>query len=345
MKQINLYLVILFLSITACSSKENKEPDPNPSNPDIPHFAKGADISWATKMESEGLKFYNSNGEETECTKLMQQIGMNSVRFRVWVNPQEGWNNKEDVIVKANRAQKLGMRIMIDFHYSDTWADPGHQNPPKAWENFDLSGLKRAVTEHTTDVLSTLKENNVEVEWVQIGNETPAGMLLPIGEIDNSNSNFAQLINSGYDAVKDIYPNAFVIVHVDKGNDYNRLNYVFNYLKNRGGKYDMIGVSLYPSPIGWEIESEQCIRNIKTMAELYNKPTIICEVGMIHSEPEIANKMLSYLLEEGENNTNGECRGIFYWEPQAPAGYNGGYEKGAFKDGKPTSALEAFKQR
>ena len=88
-----------------------------PEEIDRTAFAKGADISWVTKMESEGIKFYNAAGEETECTALMKQIGMNSIRLRVWVDPDEGWNGKGDVVAKALRAQKLGMRIMIDFHY------------------------------------------------------------------------------------------------------------------------------------------------------------------------------------------------------------------------------------
>ena len=130
-------------------------------------FAKGADISSITQYENEGIKFYDSKGAEKECTALMKEIGMNSIRLRVWVNPTDGWCSAEDVLVKAIRAQKLGMRIMIDFHYSDTWADPGNQITPAAWADYDMFRLNLAVRQHTSSVLSLLKDNGVEVEWVQ----------------------------------------------------------------------------------------------------------------------------------------------------------------------------------
>ena len=87
-------------------------------------YAKGADISWLTQMEADGQKFFSASGKEMECTAVMKELGFNSIRLRVWVSPEGGWCSKEDVLVKAKRAQELGMRIMIDFHYSDTWADP-----------------------------------------------------------------------------------------------------------------------------------------------------------------------------------------------------------------------------
>ena len=99
------------------------------------HYWKGADIGWATEYESRGLKFYNREGEERECTALMKELGLDAVRFRVWVDPSRhgGWNSKEDLLVKAKRANDLGMAVMVDFHYSDFWADPKKQNIPEAW--------------------------------------------------------------------------------------------------------------------------------------------------------------------------------------------------------------------
>src|ERR1035437_8555227 len=98
-------------------------------------YAKGADISWLTEMETSGKKFYNSAGVEQDCIDLLKSKGINSIRLRVWVNPVDGWNNKADVVAKAIRANNKGMRIMIDFHYSDTWADPSHQTKPVAWRS------------------------------------------------------------------------------------------------------------------------------------------------------------------------------------------------------------------
>ena len=115
---------------------------PEPEQPQEPAvdagFAKGADISWVTQMEADGQKFYNASGKEMECTALMKELGFNAVRLRVWVDPDGGWCGKDDVLEKARRAQALGMRIMIDFHYSDSWADPSKQVTPSAWASYAL---------------------------------------------------------------------------------------------------------------------------------------------------------------------------------------------------------------
>ena len=146
-----LFINIMFMSLTlmgaaACSESFN----PKSTLPEVEEnvkfnrgeFAKGADVSWITQMESEGYKFSNADGKEMECMQLLRDhCGVNSIRLRVWVNPVEGWNNIQDVLVKARRADRLGMRLMIDFHFSDTWADPGHQLPPAAWAGYDIQQL------------------------------------------------------------------------------------------------------------------------------------------------------------------------------------------------------------
>src|SRR5882724_2593988 len=166
MKKIFLSLLIFF-TLTDCK-KSNAGNDTNPP-PTAAGFAKGADISWVTQMEAAGIKFYNSSGSEQECMALMKSLGMNTIRLRVWVNPSPAWNNIADVLVKATRAKNLGLRIMIDFHYSDSWADPGKQTKPAAWAAQDFNTLKASVATHTTDVLTQLKNNGVTPEWVQVG--------------------------------------------------------------------------------------------------------------------------------------------------------------------------------
>ena len=99
-------------------------------------FAKGADVSWLTEMEGDGVNFYSASGKKQECLSLLRDLGVNSIRLRVWVNPDGGLCNKNDVVAKAWRAQQLGFRLMIDFHYSDTWADPAHQTVPAAWQGY-----------------------------------------------------------------------------------------------------------------------------------------------------------------------------------------------------------------
>ena len=138
-------------------------------------FTLGADISWATEMESRGHKLYNYKGEEREATALMKEMGLNAIRLRVWVDPAEhgNWCNKEDVLVKALRAKQLGMDIMIDFHYSDWWADPAKQNIPAAWAKHKYKQLLVDVANHTKEVLTMLKDNGITVKWVQVAMKPP----------------------------------------------------------------------------------------------------------------------------------------------------------------------------
>lgn len=342
----------------SCSSCTHEDLPHVPASSDEPAaidrtaFAKGADISWITEMEHAGLKFYNAEGQESECTALMKQIGMNSIRLRVWVNPENGWNSASDVLVKAIRAQKLGMRIMIDFHFSDTWADPSNQATPAAWASYGIEDLKNAVSTHTRETLSLLKRYGVEVEWVQAGNETRSGMLYPLGSYkENGGKNFAALVTACYDAAKEVYPDSKVIVHLDNGHNIDIYNRIFPLLNSCGAKYDMIGMSLYPcwwneetQSFGteWKERTDACIANISKVHESYGKEVIICETGMPVSNPEVAREMLSYLLEK--TRALDCCKGVFYWEPEAPEGYNNGYGLGAFSGGKPTIALDPFKE-
>ncbi len=307
-------------------------------------FAKGADVSWLTQLESEGEVFYTPDERvETECMQLLRdECGMNSIRLRVWVNPVSGWCDINDVVVKARRANELGMRVMIDFHFSDTWADPANQATPAVWADYDIDQLQTAVAGHVTEMLTKLQALGIEPEWVQIGNETRGGMLYPLGSYENG-SNYARLVNAGYDAVKSIFPDAQVVIHLDSGDNLSLYTRIFGYLSQNGGNYDMIGMSLYPDAATWQSQVDACIDNINTVATTYGKPVMICEVGMRYDEAETAYEMLSYLRSQCENATGGHCKGIFYWEPEAPAGYNDGYYLGAFADGAPTKALDAFK--
>ncbi|MCM1163764.1 MAG: arabinogalactan endo-1,4-beta-galactosidase [Muribaculaceae bacterium] len=351
MKRLTLSLIFTFvfsaILMAGCSDHSTHHDIPNPgskpggSEITTSTYAKGADVSWLTQLEKEGHKFYDTNGKETELMKLLKdECGVNAIRLRVWVNPAEGWNNVADVMTKARRAHDLGMRIMIDFHFSDTWADPGHQPTPEAWKNFDVDGLKQAMTQHVDEMLSALKTEGITPEWVQVGNETTQGMLWPVGK-DDRPADFAALVNAGYDAVKSIFPDAKVIVHLDKGNDLWRYDHIFGILTEHGGKYDMIGMSLYPEPDAWLKDTDTMIENIKTLHTRYGKPVVICEVGMRYDLGDTADRMISRIKDNTQSL--GYVDGIFYWEPEAPAGYNGGYDKGCFIDGRPTNALNSFK--
>ena len=250
-------------------------------------FAKGADVSWLTEMEGDGVNFYSASGKKQECLSLLRDLGVNSIRLRVWVNPDGGLCNKNDVVAKAWRAQQLGFRLMIDFHYSDTWADPAHQTVPAAWQGYTFEQMKQAVSSHTTEVLTALKDRGVSnVEWVQVGNETRDGMLWNdddvnvTGRCSKNASNFSAYITAGYDAVKAVYPQAKVIVHIDEGNNLGRYTWIFDELKNHGGKWDVIGMSLYPEDDNWTELTDNCLANIKTLSDKYNCDVVISEIGM-----------------------------------------------------------------
>lgn len=344
-KHIRLYLIALSASavaVTACGGGNGRAAaTTDEATTTRAAFAKGADVSWLTQIESEGGIFRNALGQEKECMRLLKEdCGVNSIRLRVWVNPADGWNNIDDVALKAQRAHSLGLRLMIDFHFSDTWADPGAQKTPAAWADYDMAQLKAAVAEHVTKTLTKLSDLGIEPEWVQIGNETRTGFLYPLGASSNG-QNFTDLVNSAYDAIKAVFPQATAIVHLDCGDKADIYTYIFDILKEYGGEYDMIGMSLYPQADSWQATAEACMANIKSVAATYGKPVMLCEIGMDYREAEQCNQCIAYLMEQGQ--ASGCLEGIFYWEPEAPPGYNHGYNKGCFVGGAPTQALDAFK--
>lgn len=330
-------------------------PDKEEDTETTASFVKGADISWLTQMEKEGEKFYTTDGKETECTALMKKIGFDAIRLRVWVDPEGGWCGKDDVLVKAKRAHELGMKLMIDFHYSDYWADPSKQNPPAAWSEFSASEMTAAVASHTKDVLKALKDKGLDVTWVQIGNEVTNGMLWPLGKVkDNSTGNFVDFLNAGYAAAKDIYPETKVILHIDNGYDAGLYDWFFGLMKAGNARYDIIGMSLYPSYSGndWNGIVDKCIANIKAVNSKFGKPVMICETGLPVGQVQQSKETMQYIMDKAMN-TEG-CLGVFYWEPQTdgvwkPSEYDAlgwhAYELGAFSNGRPTAALDPFKNK
>jgi arabinogalactan endo-1,4-beta-galactosidase len=310
-------------------------------------FAKGADISWLTQMESSGYLFYDSAGTQEDCIQILKGLGMNAIRLRAWVNPANGWCNTNDVVVKALRAKALGMKIMIDFHYSDTWADPGDQTKPAAWTALIFDSLVTTLYNYTLHVMDTLIQVGVTPTWVQVGNETNDGMLWTDGQIStNGNSfvNFAALVNSGYNAVKAASDSTKVIVHISNGFDNSLFEWMFDGLKAAGAKWDIIGMSLYPATTSWQTTNAQCLENMNDMVSRYGTPVMVCEVGMSYSDVTDSQAFLTDIIAKTKSVTNGNGLGVFYWEPES---YNNwqGYSLGAFDNtGKPTAALNAFEQ-
>lgn len=369
MKHLNFLTLIFSLAfaVLACSSDSKTTPLPDVDPDDNGEtteedFAKGADISWVTEYESKGYTFFNASGEKRECTALMKELGLNAVRLRVWVNPEEhdNWCNKEDLLVKAKRAKALDMDIMVDFHYSDWWADPSKQNIPDAWKSHTYEQMKADVANHTDEVLQLLKSNQITPKWVQVGNETSNGFLWDMGKADKNPKQYAGLFTAGYDAVKKVFPEAIVMVHLDNGFNNDLYNWNLDILKNNGAKWDMVGMSLYPY---WTMQNTDfsytkaddvitdCIANINKVYTKYNCDVMIVETGMecadnygnLATKEVLAEgkRLLTRILKECKENTNGHCKGVFYWEPECKPSQ---YRLGAFtEDGRPTVIMDAFK--
>ncbi len=313
-----------------------------------PEFSKGGDVSWLPQMEATGYKFYDIDGTEKDCLQLLKDRGMNTVRLRVFVNPSthktNGHCSPAETVLLAVRAQQLGMRIMIDFHYSDTWADPAHQTKPAAWANHTFAELQNDVYNHTYDVLNALKTAGVTPEWVQIGNEIPGGMLWPEGSTSNWNQ-LSQLLNKGYDAVKAIDSSIKVVVHIDQGNNNSRFRWFFDNLKNNNVKYDVIGLSYYPYWLNsdYTVTIANLENNLNDMVTRYGKEVMVVEVGGDYTLVQNTYDMLNAVIAAVKRVPNNKGLGVIYWEPQGEKSWSG-YQLNAWQsNGKPSVALDAFK--
>lgn len=321
-------------------------------------FAKGADTGWLQQMEANGFPFYDDQGVAQDCFALLKAKGINSIRLRVWVNPSmtdwvNGHCSPSEVVTMAKRATNLGLRVMIDFHYSDSWADPGQQTKPAAWQNYTFTQLKQAVYDHTYNTMTALAAQGVYPEWVQVGNEIPGGMLWPEGKFSTNPGQLAQLINQGYAAMKAVSASSKVVIHLDRGNNNSLYRSFFDQLTTNGGKYDVIGMSFYPYWLKTTGTTTYAagdyapyIANLQTnlndMVSRYGKEVIISEVGGDAALPQDTYNMLVAVQQAVKAVPNGKGLGVFYWEPEGYRNFSG-YQLSAWgNDGKPTVAMNAF---
>ena len=340
----NLVIVWVLMALTAC---------PAVGQTTGTDFVKGADVGFLTGQERHGTKFHDRFGKERECLELLKNdYEMGAIRLRVWVNPRDGSNDKNELLAMARRVKALGMDLMVDFHYSDSWADPGKQPIPEAWREHNYQQMLKDLHEHTVDVLSLLKANDIQPRWVQVGNETANGLLWPTGHIEKNPKQYAGFIREGYDAVKEVFPEAIVIIHLDRGHKQSLYDWNLDIVKKYGGKWDMIGMSLYPY---WAMKDHpelkaddiisDCMANIRHCSEKYGCDVMIVETGfevdMRHPEVmDEGRRQLARVIREARTATNGRCRGVFYWEPQC---LPGGYKLGAFdSNAAPTAIMDAF---
>jgi len=312
-------------------------------------FARGADISWLPQMEATGFKFYDDNGTQQDCFKILKDHGINTIRLRTFVNPSlsktSGHCSKDETVAMAVRAQQWGMKIMIDFHYSDSWADPGKQRKPAAWVGHDFPQLLKDVYDYTYDVMAALKKAGVTPNWVQVGNETPGGMIYPEGSTSNW-PQLAQLINKGYDAIKTVSPRSKVILHIDQGNNSKRFTTWFDNAKANNAKYDVIGLSYYPYWLNgkpdYTLSINDLENNLNDLSTRYGKEVMVVEVGGEDVKAQNTYDMLVAVQQKVKAVPNGKGRGVIYWEPEGAKSWSGYALSAWSSDGKPTKAMDAF---
>ena len=308
-------------------------------------FTKGADISWITQMEDSGYEFYNDWGYRQDVLSILRDHGMNAVRLRVWVNPNDGYySSLNDVIIKAQWAKDANMDVMIDFHYSDTWADPGNQWKPAEWQQLSLEDLMGQVWSYTRDSLNTLKAAGITPKWIQVGNETNNGMLWNEGMASSNMRNYAWLFNSGRNAAKEVFPDAKVIVHLANCHDNANFRWILDGLQSNSAWWDVIGASSYPknaTGLTWQEANNQCLSNLNDMVERYGTEVMITEIGVPWDEPQ-AKTIVADMIQKVRSVNQDKGIGIFYWEPQAYSWQ--GYTLGAWDPNtrQPTQALDAF---
>lgn len=331
--------------------KDNKEAEV--VHRDAPAFVRGCDPSWVTEMEDAGWTFRDADGKEGDCLEILKGVGFEACRLRCWVNPSGGYCNTQDVLAKALRAQALGYYIMINFHYSDGWADPGQQHKPSVWDDAaSVEEMAGRLYNYTRNVLRTLYVNGIDVTWVQIGNESRVGMCTTNSDgsatdvSGESPEDYVTLHAAGCKAVKEIYPQAKTILHFENAQKEGNITYRLNKLVLSGIEFDILGLSLYPyfTDDNWY---ENYIENsITAMNNVSNKYG--CDVMLVELGCEIDNANAAKALRDAVVRSEKEvsaCKGVFYWEPEAYDAGEGswnGYGKGAFTaSGSPSEELIA----
>ncbi len=268
----------------------------------------GADISFLPQMEERGMKFI-VNGEEKDAVKALAENGFNYIRLRIFVNPEnekgyspgKGFCGLEATELMAKRVKDAGMKLLLDFHYSDYWADPQQQYKPLAWQGMNYEQLKVAVKEYTKSVLMNLKEQGTLPDMVQVGNEINHGLLWPDGHISNPDQ-LAGLLKAGVEAVNEVEPSIPVMMHLALGGQNEEAVFWLDNMIARGVRFDIIGLSYYPR---WHGTLDDLQNNLFDLAQRYGKPINIVEYSQY---PEELNDIIFSL-------PDGLGKGTCNWEP------------------------------
>ena len=260
---------------------------------------KGADVSSLLEVEENGGRFFDrttgsgqqageasvSPAAEEDALVILKRHGVNLIRLRLWNDPYDengrpygaGTNDLPRTMELARRCRELGLPWMLDFHYSDFWADPGKQYPPKAWAGLDANGLTQAIFSYTRGTLRILKEAGLLPSVVAVGNEISNGLLWPLGEVPTW-MNVARFVSAGLRAVKAVDPSIQTMIHLDNGGWYGLYRSWFDsYRINGGADFDLIGLSWYPF---WHGSLTSLRFNMEKLAATIGKPMLVTETSM-----------------------------------------------------------------
>ncbi len=233
---------------------------------------RGADVSTLPRAQDLGAVYRDAKGHRADPYELLKKAGVNYVRLRIWNNPTSGYNNKAEVVAQAREAREHGLKVLVDFHYSDTWADPGKQFIPAAWAGHDLAQLQKDVYDYTYDVCKATRPDSV-----QIGNEINTGMLWPVGQVNNSDfAPLASLLKSGYNAAKACSPRTQVMIHTADAGSIGAAHWFYDGIAAQGVKWDITALSYYCMWHGDLTNLASVLTDVQTR---YGKPAVIAETA------------------------------------------------------------------
>jgi beta-galactosidase len=289
----------------------------------------GADISFLPQLEERGIKF-SDKGVTKDAIEILKDHGLNYVRLRIFndpaqengYSPKKGFCNLDYTKQMAKRVKAAGLKLLLDFHYSDYWADPGKQYKPAAWKDLSFEQLKKALYDYTKMVMEELKAQGTTPDMVQVGNEINHGIVWPDGNVSNIDQT-AQLINAGTAAVKAVDPTVQMMLHVALGGQNDESVFFIDNMVARGVPVDVIGQSYYPKWHGTLADLEY---NLNNLVRRYNKDVIVVEYSALKEE---VNKI-------GFSLPNGRGKGTCIWEPLST------WEKFFDTDGKSNKYLLVY---
>jgi beta-galactosidase len=240
----------------------------------------GADISWLPQLEDQGKNFIE-DGAEVDAIALLHAHGFNTIRLRIFVNPEnekgyapmKGYCDLAQTLAMAKRIKDADMQLLLDFHYSDYWADPQQQYKPQRWADLDFKALKDSVQAYTAYVLKSLEQQGTPATMVQIGNEINHGLLWPDGHISHPDQ-LAGLLRAGVEGAKSVNPDMPVMMHIALGGQNDEAVFWLDNMLARGVTFDIIGLSYYPR---WHGTLEDLQQNLQDLAVRYHKPLNVVE--------------------------------------------------------------------